>query len=189
MKTITERSAQESDCRAIAELYRIASEGVSDYIWSTVAQPGEDLLTVGERRYQRRDTTFSFENCTVLATNTEVVGMLFAYPLFVDDNKIESDPVMQPYEFLEEDASYYISGLALYEPYRRRGLGKRLLQIAERQARECDLKKVSLIAFASNTPALNLYFQQGYKEKLRHKIFPHPLIHTEGDALLLVKQL
>jgi hypothetical protein len=40
------RSAQRSDCRLIASLYSISSDGVADYIWTKLAQPGEDILDV-----------------------------------------------------------------------------------------------------------------------------------------------
>lgn len=41
------RSALRSDARDIARLFRISSEGAADYIWSQLAQPGQDLLDVG----------------------------------------------------------------------------------------------------------------------------------------------
>jgi hypothetical protein len=45
----TLRPARKSDCRRIAELYRISSDGVADYIWAKLAEPGEDVLDVGRR--------------------------------------------------------------------------------------------------------------------------------------------
>lgn len=48
------RPAEKNDCRAISSLYSISSDGVSDYIWAKLAQPGEDLLDVGQRRYEQK---------------------------------------------------------------------------------------------------------------------------------------
>ena len=48
------RPADIADSRTIAELFRHSSGGVADYIWQQVAEPGESLLDVGERRYARR---------------------------------------------------------------------------------------------------------------------------------------
>jgi hypothetical protein len=45
------RSAEKSDCQTIASLYSISSDGVADYIWTKLAQPGEDILIVGQRGY------------------------------------------------------------------------------------------------------------------------------------------
>ena len=46
------RPATRADCLAIARLYSVASDGVANYIWTKLAQPGEDILDVG-RRYIR----------------------------------------------------------------------------------------------------------------------------------------
>lgn len=56
--TVKFRPARCTDARDIARLFQISSEGASDYIWSQLAQPGEDLLDVGERRYARDDVDF-----------------------------------------------------------------------------------------------------------------------------------
>jgi hypothetical protein len=68
------RPARKSECRRIAELYRIASDGVADYIWTKLAQPGEDILDVGRRRYEREGTPFSYENCKMVELRGSVVG-------------------------------------------------------------------------------------------------------------------
>lgn len=56
--TVEFRSAQRSDAREIARLFQISSEGASDYIWSQLAEPGQDLLDVGAARYARDDVDF-----------------------------------------------------------------------------------------------------------------------------------
>ena len=45
--TVLFRPAQRGDAREIARFFQITSEGGADYIWSLIAQPGEDLLEVG----------------------------------------------------------------------------------------------------------------------------------------------
>ena len=75
------RPARREDCRKIAELYGISSDGVADYIWRKLAAPGEDPLMVGERRYAREDTVFSYRNCVVAEKDGEVIGMLVAFPM------------------------------------------------------------------------------------------------------------
>jgi hypothetical protein len=54
------RPARSGDCRRIAELFRISSDGVADYIWRTLQAdyPGLSLLEIGERRYARENTAF-----------------------------------------------------------------------------------------------------------------------------------
>ena len=183
------RPADVDDCGKIAELYSVASDGVADYVWSKLAEPGEKLLDVGRRRYRREDTPFSYRNCTVVEMDGEVAGMLVAFPMHCDPGEIESDPVLRPYSDLEQDNSFYICGVALYPDYRGRGIGSGLMVLAEEQARERDFDQTSLIVFEQNTGALRLYRRLGYREMRRAAVVPHPLIHHSGDALLMVKDL
>lgn len=183
------RPAVKSDCQAIAELYRISSDGVSDYIWSKLANPGEDLLEVGRRRYEREDSLFSYRNCMVAELDGRLVGMLVAFPMHCDPEQVEDDPVLAPYGRLESDASYYICGVALFPGFRGRGLGSSFMYLAEQKAMALGFAKTSLIVFEQNVGAVRLYRKLGYYETMREKVIPHPLIHCNGDAVLMVKDL
>ena len=183
------RPAVVSDCSTIARLYQISSDGVADYIWTQLAVPGEDPLEVGRRRYERENTLFSYQNCMLAEISGQVVGMLVAFPMFVDPEEVETDPVLAPYAKLEEDASYYICGVALFPEARGKGIGSKFMARAERAARERGLHRTSLIVFEQNEGARRLYERLGYSEVAREPVCPHPLIHYDGDALLLVKQL
>jgi ribosomal protein S18 acetylase RimI-like enzyme len=184
------RPAQKSDCRAIASLYSISSDGVADYIWTKLAQPGEDLLDVGQRRYERENSLFSYQNCTLAILNEIIAGMLVAFPMFVDETTApEEDPVLAPYSKLEEDNSYYVCGVAVFPEYRNRGIGTQLMALAETHAIAKGFSKLSLIVFEQNQGAKRLYDRLGYREIHREAIVPHPLIHCSGDAILMVKLL
>src|SRR5471030_1250987 len=69
------RSALRADAREIARLFQISSEGAADYIWSQLAQPGQDLLDVGASRYARDDVDFSWQNCLIAQAEGNVIGM------------------------------------------------------------------------------------------------------------------
>jgi ribosomal protein S18 acetylase RimI-like enzyme len=185
----TIRPACKSECRRIAELYRVSSDGVADYIWSTLAESGEDPLEVGRTRYEREGIPFSYQNCRVVGLKGAVVGMLVAFPMKVDADYVETDPILVPYSVLEEDESYYICGMAVDAGHRRKGIGTVLLAEAERTCRDLGLSKLSLIVFEQNVSAKRLYERCGFVEKRRHSVVPHPLIHYAGDALLMVKYL
>jgi hypothetical protein len=62
------------ECRTVASLYSIASDGVANYIWTKLAQPGEDLLDVGQRRYEQEESAFSYRNCVVADLDGRVIG-------------------------------------------------------------------------------------------------------------------
>jgi len=183
------RPARKSECRRIAELYRVSSDGVADYIWTKLGRPGEDILDVGRRRYEREGTPFSYENCKMVELRGAAVGMLVAFPMEVDVEYKETDPILAPYGLLEEDHSYYICGMAVDEGHRGKGIGTALLHEAERACRRMGLEKLSLIVFEQNVNARRLYERFGYAERRRHPVVPHPLIHYTGDALLVVKRL
>jgi len=185
--------ARKEDAGTIARLYQISADGVADYIWTTLAEPGEDPLAVGTRRYARAGTAFSYENCTLAKVGEAVAGMLVAFPMHLDPDAApasDPDPILAPYATLEEDNSYYVCGVALFPPYRGRGLGKALMRLAEAQARARGYAKLSLIVFERNEIARGLYEGLGYRETARAAIVPHPLIHySEGEAVLMVKRL
>ena len=191
LENVIFRPARKEECRNVAELFRIASEGVADYIWSKIAEEGEDILEIGAKRYEDEDSLFCYKNCIIAEIDAEVAGMLVAFPMYVDPEKdfSESDPVLLPYEKLEEDNSYYICAVALFEKYRGKGIGSKFMDIAENKAREDGFNKLSLLVFEKNTGAKRLYERLGYVEVAREPTVPHPLIHYTGDVILMVKYL
>jgi len=188
--SITYRPAVKQDARRIAELYSLASDGISDYIWSKQARPSDNLLDIGQKRYERRNTAFSYENCLVAEVEGgNVVAVLLAYEMQEDFDYVEDDPVLKPFWLLEEPNSFYIAGLAVEASWRRRGIARILMQMAEEKCREKKMPALSLIVLEDNTIAHGFYQRLGYREVMRKPIVPHPLIHYTGDALLLVKAL
>ena len=180
--------ARHEDARDIARLYRIASDGVSDYVWSKQARPGQHILDVGQARYEREETSFSYQNCTVARTNNEVAGLLMTFPQQADPSS-EPDPILRPYSLLEENDSYYIAGVALFPEYRCQGIGSQFMALAEEKAHKIGLHKTSLIVFSANLGGKQLYDRLGYEERARETIIPHPLIRSSGEAILMVKNL
>ena len=186
------RPACKADARRIAELFRISSEGVADYIWRQLARPGEDLLDIGQRRYEREGVPFSWQNCTVVERSGEVVAMAHAFimpaPTVATPDETP-DPVLRPYAELEVAGSFYLSGLAVLAEHRGRGLGTRLLRACCERARSVQAAEVSLICFERNQGALRLYLRAGFAPVDRREIVPHPLIQQTGDALLMTLPL
>ncbi len=189
INSINFRSATRDDARRIAELYSIASDGVSDYIWSKQSRPGDNLLDIGQQRYERRNTSFSFENCLVAQSDEKVVAVLLSYEMKEDDDYVVEDPVLKPFWLLEEPKSLYIAGVAVDPHWRRQGVATELMTMAENKCRQKHLQKMSLIVFEANIIAYKFYLRRGFTEVMRKPVVPHPLIKFTGDALLLVKHL
>jgi len=75
------RPARKKEYRKIAELFSIASDGVADYIWTGLAEPGENILDYATGRYTSEDTPFNYKNFVLAELKCEVLGMLLAYPI------------------------------------------------------------------------------------------------------------
>ncbi|MFQ5935923.1 MAG: GNAT family N-acetyltransferase [Acidiferrobacterales bacterium] len=192
------RPARIEDSQKIAELFKISSGGVADYVWSTLAleYPGLSLLEVGARRYASDQTVFSYKNCVVVENDGEVIGMLVSFPIS-DGSRRDTErrkkpaqsstepDVLAPYNKLEAPGSWYICAMAVSPEFRGQGLGTKLLEIARRQARDKGFHELSLIAFEQNTGAVRLYERNGFTIVDRAAVVPHKLIHYTGDALLM----
>ena len=191
----TIRAATQNDAREIAKLIAISSDGVAEIEWHEEAEKEHcDPLNIGERTYQNPQGDYSFNNTTILEKNGEVAGMLLAFGMpeaaprnpenrpFADDKN-----VFAPYIYLEEPNSWYICGVAIYPQHRGHGLGTRLMELANEQAKKCGFSILSLVVFEQNQGALNLYERLGYTVVDEAPVVPHPLIHYEGNALLMIR--
>ncbi len=61
--------------------------------------------------------------------------------------------------------AYYVDALAVDPAYRRRGLARHLLGVAETQARRCGLSRIALDTGLQNAPARALYDAYGFRER------------------------
>ena len=180
------RPAVRADAREIARLFQISSEGCADYIWSTIAQPGEELLEVGASRYARDGVNFSYQNCLIAEAEEQVIGMMHSYVMRDDPEAVpETDPVLAAYAGMEVPDTLYISSLALHEGWRNLGLGQQFLAYARERCRELELGGLSLIDYAANTGALRFYQRHGFQIVKTCQITPHPLIRVTGEAYLM----
>lgn len=192
------RAATIADCQKIAELFSIASDGVTDYIWSTLADeyPGLTGLEIGAKRYADEQNLFSYKNCVVAEQGGDVIGMLLTFPIEpseTPDHSTTDTPsapptdepdILAPYS-LEAPGTWYICGLALFPEFRGQGLGTQMLSIARQQAQAQGFPALSLLCFSQNTRAFNLYQRNGFREIDRTPVVPHPLIHHTGDIVLM----
>ncbi|MGF1641952.1 MAG: GNAT family N-acetyltransferase [Rhodospirillales bacterium] len=191
MTRVTIRPAGRADSATIAQLFLISSDGLAEYIWRTVAAPGETALEAGMRRYARDDVAFSYENCILAEVDGRVVGMAHGFPIDADpDAEPQTNPVLRPYAELADWGSLYLAGVAVFAPHRGQGIGTRLMAVTDERARTLHRPRVSLICFEGNEDAMRLYRRLGFKELARRPLVPHPLLlYADGDAVLLAKTL
>lgn len=183
------RRARQDEAGEIARMFLISSDGLAAYIWSRMNMPGKFLLEIGTERYARTGTAFSFENCWMALRWGTIAGMVHAFPMEEgDDGENETDPVLKPYAELEVPGSFYVSGLAVREPFRGQGLGRQLMMHVYEHARSLKLTQVSLICFERNEAAMAFYRSEGFHEVDCRPIVPHPTLrYKDGDAVLLCR--
>jgi ribosomal protein S18 acetylase RimI-like enzyme len=185
------RSARKDESRIIAKLFEISSDGVADYVWSTLQAdyPGLPLLEIGRRRYERENTAFSYQNCLMAEDRSQVLGMMHAYPVASpsdsDPTAQPVDPVLKPYAELEAPGTLYIAGIAVWPEFRAGGVGTRFLAAARERAQDLKLRELSLLCFAGNTGARRLYERAGFVVADWRPVVPHPMIRYTGDVLLM----
>jgi len=184
--------ARKDDARALALLIDIAGEGFGTYLWSQSARPGESALDVGMKRAQREEGGFSYRNATLAEVDGEVAGLLLGYRLAdpYDTGSLDVlPPIIRPLVELESCApgSWYVNALAAFPEYRNRGLGKYLLNEADRLTRAAGAKATSLIVAEENAGAMRLYLRNGYREAARRLLVPFPGLGHGGDWVLMVK--
>jgi ribosomal protein S18 acetylase RimI-like enzyme len=158
------RPATRGDAADLARLVALASEGLSSYLWARMAEPGETPLDVGRRRAAREDGGFSWRNATLAELGGKVAGGIVAYRLGDAPAPLDDlPPLFRPLQALENRApgTHYVNVLATYPEFRRRGVGRRLLAEAERQA--AGASGLSLIVADRNLRARRLYEALGFR--------------------------
>jgi ribosomal protein S18 acetylase RimI-like enzyme len=186
------RPATPEDAAVLAELMNAAGEGLPAFLWSRMAGPDEDVMAVGARRVARDEGGFSYTHAHVAEESGAVAGMLVGYrlpdPYAIGD--LEAYPeVVRPLVELEAQApgAWYVNAIATGQAHRGRGIGTRLMRLAESLAREAGAESMSLIVAEGNAGAKRLYENLGYRVVARRPIAPFPGCPHDGDWILMTK--
>lgn len=191
---ITYGYALPEHCRALAQLYSIATDGVADYYWSTVQKPGESLIDAGERLFSE-DENFNYKNCIVACSDGRVIGMVLSFHmrinshLPVDFSKV--DPVLLPYKKLEIIDGFHCAALAVYPEYRKLRVGIHLITLTYEQTVGLGFNKLTHMVFAAKGQRVIDFWQRhmGYTLVAAEPVLANPYIKHTGEVLLFVKEL
>ena len=186
------RRAKSEDAPKIAELFNIASHGLSLYLWAKLAGTGESPWDVGRERARRG--IVAYRNTIVREAGGSIAACLNGYPLHDSPqaNAHENVPIMlAPMHELENimHGSWFVNLLATYPEHRGKGYGTELLRIAEMLARDAQCAGLSLVVSDGNTGALRLYERNGYVEHATRSIVKEKWEHSGKNWVLLVKDL
>jgi ribosomal protein S18 acetylase RimI-like enzyme len=113
------------------------------------------------QRYFRQDgNRFSYQNTFVAQQSARLVGLVLG---FGGRDEAQLNAAVGPWlEREAQDDEWYVDALAIFTNWGRKGIGTRLMQAAEIQARQRHYPKIALNVAQGNTPALALYTHLDY---------------------------
>ena len=168
---ITLRPAQPDDAgRASILLY-------SAYIHRQVNYPlheeGENRFIERLQHYFRQDgNRFSYQSIQVAEQRSEVVGLVLSFG-GREEERLNAAFGWQLEREAEED-EWYVDALAVFTNWGHKGIGTRLLQAAEQQARQHRYPKIALNVAQENQQALSLYQRLQYVVTHETFLYHHP---------------
>jgi ribosomal protein S18 acetylase RimI-like enzyme len=168
------RPAQPDDAEVAAVLL------YSAYTHTQVTYPLEDKQVGGWikrlRHYYRLDgNRFSYQNAQVAEQKSAVVGLVLSFS-GRDEPQLNA-AVGSWLEREAQDDEWYIDALAVFQQWSRQGIGTRLLQTAEQQARQHHYLKVALHVAQGNARAIDLYTHQHYVVTHQTTLYQRPYVH------------
>lgn len=143
---------------------------------------GDNIKTVLQGLFRYRSNLFSFEHVCFAQVDGEKTGMILGYDWQVKKREnLKTGLLLFKYmgvrilcKFLSLmkfnttvgkvcDGEYYVSNIAIYTPFRGRGVGKILIHNAEQEAKMVDAERIVLDVEKENISAISFYKGLGYK--------------------------
>ena len=189
---ISYRQGRREDSPQLAELIDISSGGVVEYLYQN-AVPGDSPVQILTRSLERDRYPLTYRNAIVAEHCGEIAGMVLSFPSRFHGMITGMNAVL-PHERIEHmrsfyearvEGSWYIDSLGVYERFRRKRIATGLIERAAGRAGEEGYRIMSLIVFADNIPALNLYRSLGFQVQRRVELGENELIPHTGGCLLL----
>ena len=179
------RPATTDDAATIVALMDMASHGMARALWAALTPVGEDPDTFAIARAQREKGGFSYRNTRILMDGDQRAGMLMFWPLppapLPTDDLPPTAVPLQQLENLAPRGALYINALAVFPAFRRRGLGRFMLDNAGQGPQ-------ALITGSDNHAALALYRSAGFTEIARRPAIGDAIWHPPfQDWLLLTR--
>ncbi len=176
---ITLRPAQPGDAdRAAVLLYSAYIHEQVDY---PLREEGENRFLKSLRHYfPLEGNRCSYQNTEVAEYRGEMVGLVLSFA-GREEERLNAAIGWQLAREAADD-EWYVDAVAVFTNWGRHGIGTRLLQTAEQQARQHGYAKIALNVAQENKQALALYQRLDYVITGQTIIYQHPHVR-------LVKQL
>jgi len=178
--TITE--AKSEDVETAALLMDLAFDEFSDYLFGT--NKIKDKLEFFKKLWVMGHNRLSSQYSYLMRNKTQPIGLLSCYSAKVIDKMflpsllsiLRVNPGMLKYIFFHphylytfltspeaSEDEYYIFMLAVLPQFQKQGIGTKLLNFAEQQAKNENYRKLSLLVRTSNVNAIDFYEKYGFR--------------------------
>ena len=179
-----------------SQLIYMTMGSLTDYLFGHDSQQTARLL-LGQL-FSAKENRFSYQFSEVAIQSNKIVGLLLAYPAHYL-NSLRFTTLFQlikvndfsglirflyrsfPLWFAQEaeDDEYFISNIAVIPEHHGQGVGKCLMDQAEKNAREQDFEKTSLVVDVENELAIRFYSHLGYEifETLEFRKLKNQLVY------------
>lgn len=122
--------------------------------------------------FKEVNNRFSYQNIQLAVCSSGVVGLELSFG-GRDEPRLNA-AVGNWLEREARDDEWYVDALAVFKNWGHKGIGTRLLQTAEQQARQHSYPKIALNVAQDNKEALDLYAHQGYVVTQQTVIYQRP---------------
>ncbi|MCR8842663.1 GNAT family N-acetyltransferase [Paenibacillus sp. SC116] len=188
---VTIRKSLPQDAKKSAKLMFDAMDWLGDLLQLNTERSTELVQTL----YLKTGTRFSSEYTYVVDIDGEVAGILTTAAgsnldrlnlraavssfSFITGKTLKNvakhaGSLLKTKEALNDE--YYITTLSVDSKFRGKGIGSKLMDLAEKLARENGFRKCSLTVDASNEKARRLYNQLGYVEQSQFKLMHYTFV-------------
>lgn len=189
---VTYRQGRKSDCHEIAKLDNIASGGALEYLFHDLV-PNMTATELLSSSLEKDIYPHSFKSAIVAENESQVIGLALSYPAkfhciteeltnFLPEDRLEH---FKDFYSSRVEGSYLLDAISVYEKYRKKGVGKSLLEYTKKKAIDEGYKELSLIVFSDNENAIKLYKDNGFEYVKSIDLKPHELIPHEGGCILM----
>jgi ribosomal protein S18 acetylase RimI-like enzyme len=190
MSGISFRPGAVADAVHLAAFMDMASQGLATRLWLAMTVPGQGPFEIGRARAMREDAGLSYRNATIAQVDGVVAGVVVDYPMSGAGPVNNVPDLLVPLIDLEGlvPDTWYVNVLAVYPEFRGRGIGARLLEIADQRAAASDATGgLSIIVASTNADARRLYDRHGFRFAAKRPVVTFPGGPGPGDWLLLTK--
>lgn len=186
------REGKKEDCLRIAELDNIASDGAIEFLFHDLI-PNMTPVQIVASNLENDRYPHSYRSVIVAEYNKTIIGMSLSFPgkYHKITNEMRSffprDRLNHFKYFFSApvEDSYYLDAFCVDDIYRRKGIGSKLIDLTKTKARNEGYKSISLLVFADNVIAQNVYKKNGFKVIKTIELNPHKLMPHEGGCVLM----